>query len=527
MYELYGDCVSFDTTYKTNKYNLPFAPFVGVTGHGNNCLFACAIIQNETAEVFKWLFETFRDCMGGKDPQTIITDQCVSMAKAIPMVFSKTIHRNCFFHICKKAEEKCGRPFALVENLHSDFSDILRNSQTVQEFEFLWQQMLQKYGVEHLKYFKAMWKYRNRFVPVYFKDNFFPFIHSTARSEGTNSVFKDNVGSTYSVISFMCEYQRICEAIEEKEREQDSITRTTKPTYWMKSEIEHQAAHIYNRQIFYKFQKQLSFTTKLHVDEIEKNHKYEVYKTRMLAEKEFRSRRFDVVVNLPQEDFSCVCCKFQKDGIVCSHILRVLVNLNKTELPAKYFIDRWKPKEKKVFRDKKYNVPMELTEKNRHLRFNLLSNRLIDIASEGSKTNARYLLVVEEAKKLEEKLDALTLAEEEEELQKKLPKSTPMKRPFIDDGYGDELENPDVAKSKGRPTTVGRLKTLAETFRTKQQITCSHCGSHRHNYASCEYKHMDKSLFEKKKTQEKYSGPRAPKKQAKKATNTQESPLAL
>ncbi|KAM0836786.1 hypothetical protein ACQ4PT_062066 [Festuca glaucescens] len=44
MYELYGDCVSFDTTYKTNRYNLPFAPFVGVTGHGHTCLFACAII---------------------------------------------------------------------------------------------------------------------------------------------------------------------------------------------------------------------------------------------------------------------------------------------------------------------------------------------------------------------------------------------------------------------------------------------------------------------------------------------------
>jgi hypothetical protein len=29
-YAEYGDCVSFDTTYMTNKYNLPFAPFVGV-----------------------------------------------------------------------------------------------------------------------------------------------------------------------------------------------------------------------------------------------------------------------------------------------------------------------------------------------------------------------------------------------------------------------------------------------------------------------------------------------------------------
>jgi hypothetical protein len=135
----------------------------------------------------------------------------------------------------------------------------------------------------------------------------------------------------------------------------------------VKSEIEYQAGRMYNRQIFYKFQRQLGFTAKLHVDEIIKNERYEVYKARMLAEKEFRSRRFVVLVNLPIEDFSCICCKFQKDGILCSHILRVLVNLNISELPEKYFIERWKPQDRKVVRDKQYNVPLELTEKNRTL----------------------------------------------------------------------------------------------------------------------------------------------------------------
>ena len=59
LYEEYGEFVGFDTTYKTNKYNLPFAPFVGVTGHGSICLFACAFLGDETIETFKWVFETF------------------------------------------------------------------------------------------------------------------------------------------------------------------------------------------------------------------------------------------------------------------------------------------------------------------------------------------------------------------------------------------------------------------------------------------------------------------------------------
>jgi hypothetical protein len=68
MYQLYGDCLSFDTTYKTNKYNLPFSPFVGITGHGQNCLFACAVLHNETAATFQWLFKEFLKCMRDKQP---------------------------------------------------------------------------------------------------------------------------------------------------------------------------------------------------------------------------------------------------------------------------------------------------------------------------------------------------------------------------------------------------------------------------------------------------------------------------
>ena len=32
-YEAFADVVSFDTTYLTNKYDMPFAPFVGVNYH--------------------------------------------------------------------------------------------------------------------------------------------------------------------------------------------------------------------------------------------------------------------------------------------------------------------------------------------------------------------------------------------------------------------------------------------------------------------------------------------------------------
>lgn len=213
LYADCGDCVSFDTTYITNRYNLPFAPIVGITSHGDNCLFGCAFLQNETIETFVWLFRTLLVCMGGKEPKSIITDQDAAMRMAIKEVFPRTNHRNCLFHIMKKAQEKAVRTFSTTPNFHDDLMDIVHNSMTVAEFERLWTEMIVKYNVEDITYFKIIWANRWRFVPAYFKQNFYPFIQTTARIEGTNAIFKDNVSCTYSVSSFLAEYDRIAEAI--------------------------------------------------------------------------------------------------------------------------------------------------------------------------------------------------------------------------------------------------------------------------------------------------------------------------
>ena len=43
-YEAFGDVVTFDTTYLTNKYDMPFAAFVGVNHHGQTCLLGCGLL---------------------------------------------------------------------------------------------------------------------------------------------------------------------------------------------------------------------------------------------------------------------------------------------------------------------------------------------------------------------------------------------------------------------------------------------------------------------------------------------------
>ncbi|XP_028054482.1 protein FAR1-RELATED SEQUENCE 6-like [Camellia sinensis] len=52
-YEAFGDIVSFDTTYLTNKYDMPFALFIGVNYHGQSILLGCGLLPSESNDTFK------------------------------------------------------------------------------------------------------------------------------------------------------------------------------------------------------------------------------------------------------------------------------------------------------------------------------------------------------------------------------------------------------------------------------------------------------------------------------------------
>ncbi|KAF5458609.1 hypothetical protein F2P56_022626 [Juglans regia] len=54
----FGDVVTFDTTYLTNKYGMPFAAFVGVNHYGQSIILGAGLISSEDTESFIWLFKT-------------------------------------------------------------------------------------------------------------------------------------------------------------------------------------------------------------------------------------------------------------------------------------------------------------------------------------------------------------------------------------------------------------------------------------------------------------------------------------
>ena len=75
-YEALSDVTSFDTTYITNKYNMPVAPFGGENHDEQIVLFGfCLTSKVEDTKSYIWLFKSLLECMACKASQVIITYQ--------------------------------------------------------------------------------------------------------------------------------------------------------------------------------------------------------------------------------------------------------------------------------------------------------------------------------------------------------------------------------------------------------------------------------------------------------------------
>ncbi|KAF2931048.1 hypothetical protein DAI22_05g180300 [Oryza sativa Japonica Group] len=256
-FEHFGDVITFDTTYKTNKYNMPFAPFVGVNNHFQSTFFGCALLREETEESFTWLFNTFKECMNGKVPIGILTDNCPSMAAAIRTVFPNTIHRVCKWHVLKKAKEFMGNIYSKRHTFKKAFHKVLTQTLTEEEFVAAWHKLIRDYKLEKSVYLRHIWDIRRKWAFVYFSHRFFAGMTTTQRSESANHVFKMFVSPSSSMNGFVKRYDRFFNEKLQKEDSEEFQTSNDKVEIKTRSPIEIHASQVYTRAVFQLFSEEL------------------------------------------------------------------------------------------------------------------------------------------------------------------------------------------------------------------------------------------------------------------------------
>ena len=130
----------------------------------------------------------------------------------------------------------------------------------------------------------------------------------------------------------------------------------------------------------------------------------------------YRFRRYTVNTDLTEgeEEFTCICAKFSKDGILCSYILKIVIEKEISTILEKYFLDRWRKKDMKVHVERKED---ETVATSSLLRFNILSRRSIILNSRGSKNEKAMEYLMVEFDKMEINLDRMLSAQQTDEAQ--------------------------------------------------------------------------------------------------------------
>jgi zinc finger SWIM domain-containing protein 3 len=144
-YSHFGDAITFDTTYSTNRDARPLGVFLGLNHHRETVVFGAALLYDETIESFVWLFETFLEAMFGKKPITIFTDQDAAMSAAIQKVMPETYHALCSWHMWQNANRHLGYLLKGGSQFNKDFLACVYEYNDEDKFLFAWNIMLEKY----------------------------------------------------------------------------------------------------------------------------------------------------------------------------------------------------------------------------------------------------------------------------------------------------------------------------------------------------------------------------------------------
>jgi hypothetical protein len=206
-FNYFGDVVVFDATYRTNRYNLICAPFIGVNHHWQTIMFACAFLSDESSASFEWAFRSFLESMDNKQPVTFMTDQDNAIMKAAKTVFPNSQHRLCLWHICKNAPSYLGA-------LNNDngfqrlFYKCLMGCESEDEFEQTWAKMIADYNLYGHKWLERLYNIRDKWCTGLSNETFSAGLITTSRSESTNSVLNGIGSRTCSLTKFVLEFER-------------------------------------------------------------------------------------------------------------------------------------------------------------------------------------------------------------------------------------------------------------------------------------------------------------------------------
>jgi hypothetical protein len=173
-------------------------------------------------------------------------------------------------------------------------------------------------------------------------------------------------------------------------------------------------------------------STAFGVEVIEENKIYNLKKNFNYKGQEFHQQSFRVEVDRTKELFDCICGKFERDGILCCHVLRLFTQFDINQIPDHYINKRWTKeyRETELLKHKKRMIDEGAGSESSQvsMRYAIVMNKVSDLCAEVCKDANSSKEFLEEIQKLQEKY---TLKHKTQPAQGAPPHQEPLKDPPI------------------------------------------------------------------------------------------------
>ncbi|XP_057446726.1 protein FAR-RED IMPAIRED RESPONSE 1-like [Lotus japonicus] len=338
-HEYFGQVITFDTTYITNKYHMPLVSFVGVNHHGQSVLLGCALLSSESTKTFIWLFATWLECMYGRAPNAIITNHNKAMKNAIELVFPNARRGLCLWHLMEKVPEKLG-VHSSYESIKTLLHGVVYDSLSQSDFMERWGKMIEDYELQDNEWLKGIFDERHCWAPVYVRDSFWAGMLITQPSESLNSFFDGYVNSKTTLKQFFERYDNALRDQIERENMADFYSFNTVIACISHFGFEAQFQKAYTNAKFKELQVEVASMMYCNTCFERLEGLKSIFS--VVENKKVCDKIEDVVfsVSFNEEDFElhCSCCLFEFTGILCRHVLCVLKLMGKTESVIPYYV---------------------------------------------------------------------------------------------------------------------------------------------------------------------------------------------
>ncbi|KAH6775546.1 hypothetical protein C2S52_013107 [Perilla frutescens var. hirtella] len=335
----FGDVVSFDATYNTNKYNMIFAPFTAKDNHRKCITLATALMTGESIESYAWVFGAFKKCMF-HEPDVLITDQDPAIKVAFKRVFQHCRHRLCMWHIMSKITEKVPVILKKDPDFMKQFCNIVWSVNIEPDvFEVKWREIMNTFDLLEESWFVAMYNIREMWIPAYFRDlKMGGLFRTTSPSESENSFFRMHMSAHSNLLQFFMYFENALDSQRHDQAKLNNQDLSCRTDFRTMLPFEKHASMVYTSSIFKQLQDDIvhaCYNCRLtNITEDEFSSLYEVHD----CVNGISTVKYDNV----GKDILCSCKRFVMVGLLCCHVFFfVFKDLKYESIPQRYIVSRW------------------------------------------------------------------------------------------------------------------------------------------------------------------------------------------